>query len=796
MLKIYMEIAWRNLIRHKLFSLINVVGLSSGLAVCLLILIYVAHEFSFDRFHKNYRNISYLTEKTTFDGTVLISDRWSYATGEVLKRNVPTIAGYIRVRSADKPAIVENPELPGVKFTEADLLYADKNFFKVFTFRLIEGDADNVLTKPFSVVISSKMATKYFGLQDPRGKLLSIKTDSTTNLYQVTGVAENSPSNSSIVFNFVVSGASLRAQPDLCSMFKSQKVEGGNFKTYFVLDHPGDTGILQRYLKLSAKTRQFQGKHSYSLIPLADVHLTYGDTTDNKYLKIFPMAGGLILLLALVNYMSLSTARFAVRAKEIGVRKVAGADRKQIALQFYVESALVTIISFVLAYAICFLIKVSLLTRLGIQMDSSFLYSLPSITIAIFVLILTIGLAGSYPAFILSAYKPVATLTGQMSKSSGGDLARKFFTGVQFTISTGLIVCGIIMAAQLYFFRHTNTGISREDVIMIPVVSFPGNSHQQFKRQVSQLAGVKEIATSLYPMYRGFDVSFVHKKNSAETVPLSILSVDSNFIHALGIRWKILPPPQTDLAQSGQVILNETAVRKLNLSGNPVGQLLDFGGRERIKIAGIVKNFNISSLVYEVEPMGLLISADTAFLSKGNAFIYVRTIPHTNLTSLIDKIAGSFKEYDKINVFSYSFLDEKFNLQYKAEDQLATIFNAFTLIAIILAILGLFGLTAFSAGQRTKEIGIRKVLGASARGITALLSIEFMTPVGVAILIGCLGAWLTMQKWLENFAFRVEIHWWMFGIAALVSTVVATLTIFYHTLKAATANPVKSLRRD
>jgi putative ABC transport system permease protein len=495
--------------------------------------------------------------------------------------------------------------------------------------------------------------------------------------------------------------------------------------------------------------------------------------------------------------MSLTTARSTLRAKEIGVRKVAGASRKSIAMQFYVESALVTTLSFIIGYVLCYSFKSQFLNILELKMDTSFLYSTQMLVVLFILLVVTLLISGSYPSIFLSAFKPVVTLKGKMSKQAGGVTVRKIFTTLQFAISVGLIVCGIIIDRQLYYIRHTDTGVNRENVIMVPISNSFGNQYQGFKHDVKALAGIKEVATSHYPMYKGYDMFFMHDKIRNEDIAMPVLSVDASFIPTLDIKWKIPPISASILTNPQKVVINEMAIGKLKLPPNPIGKIVDFGGKQKYEVAAVVKDFNFGSLQSTVGPLCLLIASDnTGDWGVAGGCLFAKIRPHTNLPSLIESMQSIYKKYDQGAPFNYSFMDDAFNEQYKAEDRLASIFSIFTGITILLAGMGLFGLTAFTIEQRTKEIGVRKILGASLSSIASLLSVDFLKLVLLAILIGSPIAWWAMHNWLQGFAYRIHIQWWMFASAGLLAVVIALITVSYHALKAAIANPVKSLRSE
>ena len=797
MIKNYIKIAWRNLVNQRLFSFINISGLAVGLAVCMMIMMYVAHEMRYDRFHENADRIFIPQQSFTMNGNTMNMEYMSYAAGEIIKQRQPVVKDYTRTMAYFKPVIASNPEKPDAKFSEKNLLFADGNFFSFFSFKLLSGNANHVLDRPFTVVLSEDMAKKYFGDENPVGKTIVLKTDSAFT-YQVVGVAENNPSNSSIKYSFVTSNQSLLQMKEAKLYTGAKDISFGNFLPYLLLNHASDTATLRRSLDLMAKQDKTFDKVHYSLSALSTSHLksNFGDSSNLKYLKIFPLVAVLILLLALANYMNLSTARATLRAKEVGVRKVSGASRKTIAAQFYVESALFTTISFVLGYMLCYAFKPWFLNVLQLKIDSSFLYS-PMVLILLGVLfILTILIAGSYPAVILSAFKPVATLKGKMGKATGGVAVRKVFTTLQFALSVGLIICGIVIDRQLYFFRHKDIGINRENVVMIPVHNTFGNNYQAFKQDVAQLSGIDNVATSHYSMFHGYDMVSINGKTKDDITMVPSLMGDDQLIKTLGLKWKYAPATGERLAGMDRLVINEAAIAKLHLPVDPVGSYLQ-SGDQKFKIVGVLKNFNYSSLESEISPLILFTPpAEFPFFQRDGCNLFAKIKAHTNLPTLLGKIQSLYKKYDVDTPFDYTFMDDAFNAQYQAEDRLSSIFSVFTYITIALASLGLFGLAAFTIEQRTKEIGIRKVLGASIGSINSLLSADFLKLVILSIVIASPVAWWAMHNWLQGFAYRINISWWMFAFAGMTAILTAVATVSYHALKAALANPVKSLRSE
>ncbi|MEO6631372.1 MAG: FtsX-like permease family protein, partial [Mucilaginibacter sp.] len=416
--------------------------------------------------------------------------------------------------------------------------------------------------------------------------------------------------------------------------------------------------------------------------------------------------------------------------------------------------------------------------------DDTFLYSPVVLTSLFTLLILTILIAGSYPSLVLSAFKPVATLKGKMGKSTGGVVVRKVFTTLQFAISVGLIICGIVIDRQLYFFRHVDTGVDRENVVMIPVPN-TFNNYTAFKQDIKALSGIESAATSHHAMFGGYDMNSFNGKTKDDNIMVSSFLADDQYIKTLGLKWKYEPLAGEKLSGVDRLVINEAAIEKLHLPANPIGSYVQ-SGDNKMKVMGVLKNFNFTSLQSEVSAMVLYMVPDNMpFYSRDGRNLFARIKPHTNLPTLLGKMQALYKKYDKDTPFDYTFMDDAFNAQYKAEDRLASIFSVFTYITIILATLGLFGLAAFTIEQRTKEIGIRKVLGASLVSINTLLSRDFLVLVVLSITIASPRAWWAMHKWLEGFAYRITISWWMFAVAGFAAVITAIVTVSYHALRPA-----------
>lgn len=796
MLKNHLKLAWRTLTRNRVYSVINIGGLSIGISACLLIMIYVGHENNYDQFHSHADRIYWMQGKIKMGSDSIFVGSMSYAAAPLVQQHEPSVESSLRFKKQSGNTVIHNPAQPTLKFAEDKFLFADSNFFSFFTFPLASGNRNQVLQNPYSVVLSQKAARKYFGDVDPVGKTIRYNNEYD---FTVTGIAENVPSHSSIEFDFVASLSSLKTISEEKANTNSQLVENGFFRTCFRLKQTSDASKLEvRMLELFLRTTdEKENKFSFIATPLLSTHLraNYDNNGGIKYLEIFPLIAGLVLLLAMINYASLSTARATTRAKEVGVHKVMGAGRSSIARQFFIESAIYTTISFTLAFVFCVAFQPSFFSFLQITIDPSFLYS-PKILLSFTALfIITTLLAAIYPTILLSAGKPILALYGKISRKTGASRVRKVMTVFQFTISVALIICGLVMNRQIRFLQSADTGIDRANVVMVPFSKSIGNHYGAFRKEIQDLTGVQQTTTSQVAMYKGNDIRGVTPKGGHEMIFLPMLSVDGNFMSVLGLDWKIAPTDPLLPTRTNAVVLNETAVERLNLGTAPLNEKLD----DEYVVAGVLKDFNYYSLENKIEALGLFITtdADTANgWTKRKGCLFAKINAHTDMPVLLQQMKTIYEKYDPQKPFEFSFMDEAYNQLYKSEERLSRILNAFTFLTILIACLGLFGLSTYIVMQRTKEIGIRKVLGASVGQITALLSREFVVLVLIAIVLASPIAWWVMHNWLQHFAYRIGITGWVFVVAAIAAIATAVITISFQSVKAALSNPVDTLRNE
>ena len=810
MVKNYILTAWRNLLKNKIFSLINIIGLAIGLSVCMLMLEYVEHERSYDRFHANADRICWVQSKVLLNNDSFFTPAIKYEAGPIVKSRVPAVEAFVRLKKERDATIVQNTSHPDLKFAEQNVAFADSNFFQFFSFKLLSGNKVEVLTQPYTVVISKRIADKYFGTEDPVGKVLRFNN---ADDFVVSGVAADAPSNSSITYDFLAS------IPSLTTYHKGHELKETEFATWFLLRQVSDAGRVESALLDLAKADQGLEKidirYIATMLPRTHLDASSGATSNYKYLSVFPFVAALILLLAVINYSSLTTAGATARSKEIGVRKIVGASRGNIAFQFFAESVVLTAVAFAFACGFCAACQPAFFRFLNIAVDNQFLYS-PYVLLTFGGLFLaSVLLAAFYPALVLSAFRPLNVLYGRVSghrragrrgagrrgagrrgaSARGGLTVQKFFTVFQFTIAVIIMLCGFVIHSQLDFFKHSNTGLRRSNIVMIPFSQKAGTAYQALRRDLRALPAVEDITTSSYPMYMNYDISVIPPQNGRPIVPLPCLTVDANFIPMLGIRWKVAPVDSTWPRHPGYAVLNEAAVEKLGLTGNPINQVVN----GQFTVAGVVKDFDYSSLHDKIDAMVLSFNRDedpASGWAKNGGCLFVKVKAGTNVPTFIGKVKAAYSEYDADAPFEYYFMDDVFNNMYSAEDKLSGIFTAFTFFTVVVACLGLLGMSIFAASRRAKEFSIRRVLGASLSGLAATLSFDMLKPVVIAVAIASPIGWYFMDRWLRGFAYRTHMEWWLFALVALITALVALLTVSFQVIRAATLNPAETLRSE
>ncbi|MFO7445784.1 MAG: ABC transporter permease [Ignavibacteriaceae bacterium] len=827
MLKNYLKIAVRNLLRYKVYSYINIFGLAIGIACCLLILLFIHDELSYDSFHEKADRIYRINTYLKFGDTELNIPVVSDMMGQLLKQDYPQVEEYTRIFIQGGDKRVKNSNHPGKNDynLEHNVAFVDSTFFKVFTFPVVAGQTNKILNEPNTVVITESIAKKYFGIpQSGIGRTIETDDNGGT-FYKVTAVIADMPENSHFRFNFLFPMASLNYNSwgNLVSM---------NFHTYLLLKE--GTG----YKELESKFEEYNDKYAmpyakkflqvnskeefekagnrieHSLIPVTDIHL-YSNFIQElrpagniRYIYIFSAVALFILLIACVNFMNLTTARSANRAREVGIRKVLGTERKDLIVQFLTESTMMAFIAVALAVIIVYHVLPYFNDLTGKELSAAMLYS-PFFLLFTLLLPFLIGVtAGSYPAFFLSRFMPSEIIKGRLSKGSRSSGLRSVLVVFQFATSIILITGTIIIYTQLNYIQNKNLGYQKDQILIINDSYCLGNNIDAFKNEMLNVSGVISGTISNYlpiPSERNNSAFFKEAGMVSESgLTMQRWIIDYDYLETLGIELvEGRNFSQEFGTDSSAIILNQTAVKQLGYQ-DPVGKKIYTwvtGGRLiDYNIIGVVKDFHFESLRQDIGPLcfvpggnDAVSSARSQYRSAGLISFRINT---ASLPSILKETLAKWESLSASLPFSYRFMDESFNEVYRTEQRIGIIALLFSSLAIIVACLGLFGLATFLAEQRTKEIGVRKVLGASIMSIIIMLSKEFIKWVVIANIIAWPLAYYFMNKWLQDFAYRIDISWWLFIAAGVAALAIALLTVSFQAFKAATANPVESLKYE
>ncbi|MCB0291728.1 MAG: ABC transporter permease [Calditrichaeota bacterium] len=812
----YLKITFRNMLKHKGYSLINIAGLAIGMACCVLILLYVQHELSYDRYHKQAENIYRLERDIFFQGHRSMIPVTAHPYGPALESDFPEVAAAIRIWPSDTDYLDQNQQ-----YNRGNFIYADADVLNVFDWKMRLGDRSTCLEAPFTIVITEALAARYFPEGDPLGKVLTMQWGKDYD-FKVTGVIEDIPDNSHFKFDAIASYAtlySIRDEETMSTWFSN------NIFTYVLLKEGASPNALTA--KLPAWMEKYMGNTARDLMgpevditdiitlklkPLTDIHLysqlEHEIEPNGDITMVYVLSGIalLILLIACINFMNLATARSMSRAKEVGLRKVVGAPRSRLILQFLGESVVMALIALLLAVILieALLPTFNYLTgkALAIPYRENPLAVLGFIAIA-----LVVGIfAGSYPAFFLSGFQPITVLKGHLRSHPRGGLLRKVLVVTQFAISIALIICTIGVMNQLHYLRAKKLGFDKEHVVVIEIndatLRYPRS--EALLQSLAQSPAVLSVAAAdEVPGNRRYSDTMFHKDNSGvaleDMINLMYYQVSHDYIPTLGMEMAAGRNFSHDFPADtlGGYIINEAAVREIGWASPEDAVGRDFGKVTEInpltfgegKIIGVVKDFHFKSLRQEIEPLVLELNPR----AKRNIFVRIRP---ENIPATLAFLEQKTEEFSPTYPFTYFFQDEYFDSLYRSEDRLQEIFGYFTFLAIFIACLGLFGLASFTAEQRTREIGVRKVLGAGLGSIAGLLSREFLKWVLLANLIAWPVAWYLMRGWLENFAYRTELGWLPFVLAGAAALLIALLTVSYQAVKAGLVDPVKALRYE
>ena len=798
MLRNYLLISLRNLKKHFTYSLINIVGLGLGLATCLLLVTWIRHEVSYDRFHEKADRIYRASMEYSFGGQTNKTNVSPTALLPVLLKNFAEIENGVRVYnpSSWSPFIVRKDEK---LFQEGRFYYADSTFFGIFSFPLLQGDVRTVLVKPRSVVLTQTMAKKYFGDEDPLGKALQINNQAD---YTVTGVMEDVPSNSVLQFDFIGSFSSLDAA-------REQIWWSANYQTFFLLAPRASVPSLQDKTnalikkELASDLTNPNDYVKYNFMALSDIYL-HSDMAESevvssiRYIYGFGAIAAIILLIACINYINLATAKAADRAKEVGIRKVVGAVKRQLFAQFIGESLIITFLAFLLAFLLAIIALPIFNSITGKHFTGALLTNPLFLAYCLIALLSIAFIAGTYPALAITAFKPVSVLKGNFKSSGRGIWLRQSLVVFQFCVSIVLIVGTLVILKQLNYLRNTRLGYDKENVIILPLdrktAELYGQLRSEFLRsgKVAQVGRATESPTKIKG---GYSLSLEGAGNDHGML-VTAMTADSTFIPALGMEWAAgrnfnaadFKKYKSDTTVA--FVLNESALKELSLDlDNAIGTRVNMNGR-RGAIVGVVKDFHFASLHEAIRPLVLFNEEEQL------QFIFVKLKPGNVADALaaLKAICGNVIPH---RPFEYEFLDQKYAALYDTEQRMGTISTLFASLAIVIACLGLFGLVAFAASQKTKEIGIRKVMGATASSIVVLITKDYARLVFISIVIGLPLAYWVIERWfLSNFIYRATIGVWPFAGAAAACLIVAFGTASYQAVKAAFINPTETLRRE
>jgi len=788
MIKNYFKTAWRNLLQNKTFSLINIFGLALGMTCSLVIMLWLKDEMNKDKFHQNGKRLYRVMENQSYSGNISTFDATPGILAENIVKDIPDIQMASQMLWEEEPLFtVDNT------YDKEKGRYVEKDFLRMFSFKLTKGDPAAALARPDAVVISKKLSEKYFKGQDPIGKMIRI--DNTDNV-MVTGVLDEIPKSSSLIFDFLMSFEQWRKKNDWAK-------EWGNNgpRCYVMLAPNASIEKVNAKIKNYLKTKNKDSNVELFLQNYGESYL-YSDWENGKqnggrieYVKIFSIVAIIILVIACINFMNLATARSLRRAREIGVRKVVGAGKGQLIGQFIGESLFVSFIAicFSLLIVILLLPSFNTLTEKHLSID----FTDPSFLLILLGLALVTGIiSGSYPALFMSSLKPIIVLKGLLKFRPGATYFRKALVVFQFSLSIILILGMIIIYRQIDFIHNKNLGFAKEDLLYMPLEGELQKTYPTFKDQLLKQPGIKNVTSAQSsPLEVGSSTYGVRwpGKDTTKLILFSSNPVTYDYIKTMGIQMAAGRDFSNEYGlDTMNYLVNEAAAKKIGYK-DPVGKELTMWG-DKGMIVGVMKDYHHNSLHVPIEPLILRLHK----MSWGGTY-WGNVIVRTEKGKTKQAIASMEKLYKQFNPgfpFKYYFTDDEIANRYKAEYTVSKLSRYFAFLAIFISCLGLFGLVTFTAEQKTKEIGIRKVLGASVTGIVGMLSKDFLKLVIIAAVIAFPVSWWAMHRWLNDFAYRVNIGWWVFVVAGIVALMIALLTISFQSIKAAVANPVKSLRTE
>jgi putative ABC transport system permease protein len=790
MLTNYLKTAWRNLLRNKFFTLINVSGLAIGLAVGVMILLWVDNELSYDRFHQHASAIYAINARVGAGSGEQVWPGTPAPLAVFCRQSIPEVADVVRICPRGDQALVSFGDK---KFPETASAYIDPSFFRIFSFDWIEGQREHPFADNHSIILTQSTAKKFFGDQPAQGKVLQIGNSP----FRITGVLKDFPENSEIRYDMLFPLSLYASQFQGNGDWKTIDEDLGNYfyTTYLLLkagSSPERVAVKLTQLYRNKRKNEPEVQHnSFELQPLTSRHLVTpdGNRSALQMVQIFFLVAVIILIIACINYVNLATARSIIRSREVSVRKIIGAAKYQLFLQFIAESALLFLLASILAVLVIYLLLPTYNELSGIHLTISFTESRVWMVVA-FAVGGSLALASVYPALLLSSFQPIQTLKGKLSARLGTITFRKVLVVTQFVFSVGLIISTLVVSRQLTYLRDKDLGFDKEQVFSFYL---RGEMHDHFEAARNDLmkqpgilgVGVSDNAlTNLQGNSTG-DAQW-DGKQAGRMFIVHVNGIDKDLIPLLRMQMTEGANYTGSPADSLHFILNETAIRQAGIH-DPVGKPFSLWGNKGT-IIGVMKDFNYASLRMPLEPV-------VFYYDRTGWCVFVKTTAR-DASKAIAAARQVWRQYTPDFPFSYSFLDDEFSRLYDSDQRTAVLFRSFAVIAVLICCLGLVGLATYTAQMRTKEIGIRKVLGASVPGVIRLLAREFVILVGMGIVIAAPIAWLAMNSWLQQYAYRTQISGWIFLTAGLVAILLTILTVSFQAVRAALANPVSSLREE
>ena len=808
MYKSYFKIGWRNLVKNKGLFTINVAGLALGIGTCLIIMLFVVNELSYDRYNENADRIVRIVLKGKVSGEIIKEAVTAAPVAATLKNEFPEVIEGTRLRQFGSLKVTYKQ----TTYRSGKIAFVDPNFFKVFTLPFLHGDPNTALAEPHTIVITSDEALKYFGNEDPMNKLLEFKDSG--ELFKVTGIIEDMPVNSHFHFSMLASMEGL-------AHAKEDNWMASNYFTYLLLNE--GTDLKEFEAKLPAIIKKYMGPQVVQIgmtfekftengneiglyvQPLTDIHLysDFAGTTeleaggDVKTVYIFGAVAVFMLLIACINFMNLSTAGATRRNKEIGVKKVLGSQRGQLIQQFLTESFISTALAMILGVVLVVLALPVFNQLSGKSLEAGFLLN-QYVLAALFVLAILITLfSGSYPAFFLSAIKPISALKNKVSNGGRSKGIRSALVVFQFIVSAGLILSIIIVSQQMSYIQNKEIGYDRNQLLILKDSRLLGTHEEAFRNQLLSDPRIESVTMSAFvpagPTDTNMTTVYPGQQHEAARRTL-VYNIDGKYIPTMGMKLisgrNFSESPDNDVLN---VIVNEAFVKALDLGDNPLGQVLTVNvgsnGEEekRLTVIGVIKDFHFRSLREAIAPL--------IMINRPYGGLILRT-KTSEMAGILSSLEAKWKSFETGEPFSYALLDELYNETYLAEQKMGNIMKIFGALTIFVACLGLFGLVTFAAEQRVKEIGIRKVLGANVSEIVSLLSKDLIILVTISLIIALPLGYYLMDKWLQDFAYKIDIQWWVYVLAGLITLTIAFFTMSFKTIRSAMANPVESLRSE